>query len=148
MAKRTKLIYDNWYGYREIPCGTRMGYSLGYIDEDGNPIERMPYEYPYSYDGYVEWRGGENKEVTGTVYSDRLFQWDYEKYNRCMNQVFGNEKQMFDPHDHEKIEQMLRLYMEEPDLKLILQMKYCNKSSGYPLWRFDYSTGKSKKKKS
>ena len=117
-----------------------FGTLSGYVDEYDNPVERTPMTHPYSFDGYVEWRGGKNEKVNATVYSDRLWQWDYNKYNECMQKVFGNQKQMFDNNDNNKIEQMLRLYMNNPKLKLILVMKYCNWSNGYPVWRFDYNT--------
>lgn len=124
----------------------RGGYGfvdMGAVDEYDNPVKRTRSEYPYSYDGYVEWRGGHNSEITDTVYSDRLYQWDWEKYNRCRNEVYGNAGQYFDGYqEHDKIEKLLQLYMNEPKLKLILVMQYCNMSSGYPLWRFDYNIPK------
>ena len=112
------------YGWREV-------------DEHSNPVERTKREYPYSYDGFVTWRGGANKEINGTVYSDRLLQWDYKKTRELMKKHFGNEGDYYDKRSPEAIESFLSEYFDKK-IKLILIMEYCNVSSGYPLWRFDY----------
>lgn len=53
--------------------------NLYYVDEFGKPVERTKFDFPYSYDGFVTYRAGNNSEITGTVYSDRLSESDYEK---------------------------------------------------------------------
>lgn len=109
--------------------------GLHYVDEHDNPVERTKDTHPYSYDGYVVWRGGKNKEVTGTAYSDRLREWDCEKYD-TLSEKYGNPASMNKKNPAE-IEKFLQDYNNEPKLKLILIMEYC-RNNGYPVWRFDY----------
>lgn len=113
------------------------------IDELDRPVQRDQFSHPYSYDGFVTHRAGPNSEATGTVYSDRLMQWDWKKYNVLSKKHFGNEGQNFYLTDRTpaKIEAFLRDYNDNPKLKLVLIMQYCNQSSGYPVWRFDYNDG-------
>ena len=54
----------------------------GRVDEFDKPVKRTKQSHPYSYDGFVQWRGGPNEEATSTIYSDRLLQWDYDKHNK------------------------------------------------------------------
>jgi len=63
-----------------------------FIDEYGNTIERNKYDNPYSYDSFVTWQGGNNKEINDTVYSDRLFQWNCKKYSELCKKHFRDEK--------------------------------------------------------
>ncbi len=118
--------------------GHLYNYFDGKVDEHGNPVKRTKQSHPYSYDGFVQWRGGENKEANGTIYSDRLLQWDYEKHNELCEKHFGNKGQYWDARHPEKIEAFLRDWVDDQNLKLIFVMEYCNVSSGYPCWRFDY----------
>lgn len=113
---------------------------VGPIDEHGNVVSRTKETHPYNYDGFVQWRGGPNSAANGTIYSDRLLQWDYDKHNLLCKKHFGNRGQWWNQREPEKIEAFLRDWCDEPNLKLILVMEYCNQSSGYPCWRFDYHT--------
>jgi len=133
MNKRSRQIDMN--GYRVDPY-CLMGF--GAIDEHGDPVARTKATHPYNYDGYVLHRFGANKEANDTIYSDRLMQWDFDKHDRLLMQVFGDKRQAWTQRDPKKIEEFLRLWCEDPELKLILVMEYCNQSSGYPCWRFDY----------
>jgi len=112
------------------------------VDEFDNPVKRTKWSHPYTYDGFIQWRGGKNEDANGTVYTDRLYQWDYKKYNKLCVKHFGNEGQYWDSRSPEQIEKFLQDWCEDSDLKLIFVMEYCNQSSGYPLWRFDYHTSK------
>jgi len=113
----------------------------GKVDENDDPVKRTKRSHPYSYDGFVQWRGGENKEATSTIYSDRLLQWDFDKHDELCMKHFGNEGQYWNDRDPKKIEAFLRDWTDDQTLKLIFVMEYCNVSSGYPVWRFDYSKG-------
>lgn len=58
-----------------------------YLGIDGEPIERTPVDYPYSYDFHYIWgvsHTSEKEENLHSVYSDRLYQLDYKKYNKLM----------------------------------------------------------------
>ena len=57
----------------------------------GNPVERTKDKYPYSYDPFVVWKTEEDVKQNNTVYSDRLKQWDYEKYSGLCQKHFGNQ---------------------------------------------------------
>lgn len=45
-----------------------------YVDHEGNPCKRTRDQYPYSYDPYVTYRNGDNEEINGSMYSDRMMQ--------------------------------------------------------------------------
>ena len=113
-----------------------------YVDEFGKPIKRTPFEYPYSYDGFVTYRGGENSEANNTIYSDRLLQWDYEKCRKMMKKHFGESGDYWNNRSPKKIESFLKEWCGDKNLKLIFVMEYCNVSNGYPVWRFDFKTTK------
>lgn len=113
--------------------------STAPIDEHGNPVLRTKQTHPYSYDGFVLWRGGSNEEAISTIYTDRLLQWDYGKHNQLCMKHFGDRGQYWNNRDPKKIEAFIRDWLENQDVKLILIMEYCNQASGYPTWRLDFS---------
>ncbi|TXG76186.1 hypothetical protein E6Q11_05135 [Candidatus Dojkabacteria bacterium] len=78
------------------------------------------------------------KTPTNTVYSDRLIQWDYERYNEMCKRHFGNHAQAFYDRAPEKIQAFLRDYMNNQNVVLCRVEELENKSTGYPYWRFDY----------
>jgi hypothetical protein len=106
------------------------------MDYEGNPVKRTKKDYPYSYDPYVIYRNGKNSDVTDSVYSDRLFQWDPKLYNELSEKHFGNKGQFFSNRNIESIEKFLADYLNFKDLKLIVLMEGANFSSGYPYWVF------------
>lgn len=109
-----------------------------FVDLDDNPIKRTPYECPYEFDEYLIWKDENfDKEKYSAVYSDRLWQWDYEKYNRCCQEVFKNQGQRFDEREPEEIERFLSMYFGN-EIKLLAIMKGCNVNSGFPYWIFLY----------
>lgn len=107
-----------------------------FVDEYGHEVERNPFSHPYSFDGYVVWSSGTYEEYN-TVWSDRLLQWDYDKTRRLMGVHFGSFGDYYDDRTPQKIQSFLSDYFERP-IQLHRIMKYCNQSSGYPVWRFDY----------
>lgn len=109
---------------------------FNFVDLKDNPVERTKEIFPYSYDPFVIWKKG-YKESDNAVYSDRLHQWDWEKYNRCHKEVWGNEGQYFYENTPKEIEKFLRLYFNE-DIVLTAVMEGCNYSNGYPYWVFYY----------
>lgn len=116
------------------------GYELEprYVDIHGNKVEKTPYSHPYNYDEFVVWKSKNfNPSTDFGVYSDRLMQWDMEKYNKCCREVFSNEAQMFQNRKPEDIEKFLSLYLEE---KIILTavVQACHWLSGFPYWVFYY----------
>lgn len=94
---------------------------------------------PYSFHPYVTW-GDKKDKVTGSVYSDRLYQWDSELHDDLCLKYFGNKGQTWNPIDRspEVIEKFLRDYLNDPELKLVYIEKHCHMASGYPIWFFAY----------
>ena len=85
---------------------------------------------------YVVWKDKNfNEEECSAVYSDRLFQWNYEKYNKCCQEVFKNQGQQFYEREPKEIEKFLGMYFEK-QIKLTAIVQGCNQSSGYPYWVF------------
>lgn len=109
------------------------------INLAGTPIKRTKNEYPYSYDPFLIWKGDYHKGVGSVVYSDRLMQWDYKKFNKCCKKVWGNEGQLFYNRKPEDIEKFLSLYWNK-EIKLTAIEEGCNVSNGYPIWIFYYES--------
>lgn len=115
------------------------------IDRPYHPEQwevRSKYEYPYSYSPFIIY-GHEIKNTNindhGTVYSDRMFQWDYKKTNRWLKKIFGNENQYFNNKDPALVEKFLQKRFNYPRLRLDMIVEWCNLSNGYPLWSFHYT---------
>ncbi len=111
--------------------------SNGYVDLNGNPVKKTKREYPYSYDPYVVWKNDYVEGKSNTVYSDRLLQWDYKKFEECCMDVWGNHRQGFNDRTPEDIEKFLCKYFGK-EVKLTVIMECCNVSNGYPIWIFYY----------
>ena len=108
-----------------------------FADWNGDPIERTPHEFPYSYDAYVISKKSDNYKHC--VYSDRLLQWNYDKHNELCLKHFGNEGQYWSDRSDDKIEAFLRDYLDKPELELVGIMNGCNVSNGYPYWIFMFN---------
>ena len=101
----------------------------------GEKVRRPRKEYPYSFDHYCVFKAIDFDKTTDTVYSDRMLQWNSEKFNACHMHVFGDEGQYFDCRKPELIEQFLREYFDF-GLSLTGIEEGCNYSNGYPYWVF------------
>ncbi len=120
----------------------------GYITDDGwfceVPFRPKEYEirskhderYHYSYSPFIVW--GEDIPEQGCVYTDRLFQWDPEKFDKLCLKHFGNVSQYFNDRNHELVEAFLSDYLGKK-VKLGMIVEWCNVSSGYPLWSLHYT---------
>jgi hypothetical protein len=124
---------DVWYS-----SDGNITYGSGMIDEFDKPIKKTPSKYPYSYDGYITHRAGENKEANGTIYTDRLNMWDHKKCHELKQKHFGNQSDYWSDFSPDQIEAFLRDWCDDQELKLIFVMQYCNVSNGYPLWRLEF----------
>jgi hypothetical protein len=117
---------------------------MRYLGLDGRSVDRISDKFPYSYDEFVRFKRGykSNDEV---VYSDRLHQWDSEKYDKCCLEVFGNTGQYFSNRKIDDIQKFLRMYFDDESLIITAVTQACNVSNGYPYWGFYYrkSVGKS-----
>lgn len=110
-----------------------------FTDLYGNPVERTPYSHPYSFDQHVIWisEDFEKNKIYSAEYSDRMLEWDREKFARCIQEIFGNQRQAFDDRDPKDIESFLIKYFGHK-LKLVAIEKCCNLSTGYPICIFHY----------
>lgn len=118
--------------YQRDIAGREIGYVMQRVDLQGNVVERTKEEYPYSYDSYVVNRYGENDEINNTMWSDRLKQWDHEKFNECWERHCEGEN--FKSASKQQLTNFLRDYTDDPQLELIVLMESCNQASGFPLW--------------
>lgn len=115
-------------------------YFLPRVDEFDKPVLRTQAEYPYSYDGFILHRLGKNEEANATIYTDRLSSWGYEKKQTLSKKHFNDTGDDWSNRKPSAIQDFLREYTGDGELKLIFVMQYCHLSSGYPLWRLDYKT--------
>lgn len=110
-------------------------------DETGVYPSHMQYvlksRKPYSYEEF--YLHNTRRKYNAVDYSDRLVEWDYDKYNKCCQEVWGDQGQWFDSRRPEEIEKFLQLYHNEPKIKLAAIIEGCNVSSGYPYWVFRYN---------
>lgn len=106
-------------------------------------------DHPYCYDPLTIW--GEprpNKECNGTVYVDRLEQWDAAKYDRLAREHYRRGDTCYErPFDSYNckgylIERFLRDWFGDPKLRLLRVVEYCHPYTGYPTWRMDYVSSK------
>ena len=120
-----------------------FGFYVGrrYLDLEGRRIKRTPQTNPYNYDEFVIWKRELNTELyikdSEAVYSDRLMQWDFKKFNKCCMQVFGNSGQYFSSRKPEDIEKFLSIYLDT-EIELNIIVEGCNQANGYPYWVFIY----------
>lgn len=115
------------------------------VDEFGNPVSRGKHDHPYTYSGFVQERVHPNEVADGTVYTDRLLQWDYKLTRKLLTKYFDNGTtdkggDWWNNRSASRIQEFLRERFDNPKLTVVLVMEYCNVSNGYPLWRIDYAT--------
>lgn len=117
------------------------GYEMEprFYDLNGNPVERTPWSHPYAYDEFVVYKAENFDEGNSWVYSDRMLQWDREKYGDAFHKVWPGKSgsQMFHNRKPEDINQFLNLYFEKK-VTLTAVLQGCNVSTGYPYWIFAY----------
>lgn len=109
------------------------------MDIEGNVIEKTKAEYPYSYDPIVVFRNF-TLESENRIWSDRLLQWDYNKYNQLSRKHFGDESQYWYAREPHKVEAFLSDWLDKT-VRLVRITENCNVSNGYPVWSFDYIEG-------
>ncbi len=96
--------------------------------------------HPYSYDPFTIWGAPQaHAECTDTNWTDRLQEWDYAKYQVLAKKHYPDMSRPFDSYNCKGtlIEQFLRDWHADPDLKLLRVIEYCNAATGYPTWRLD-----------
>ncbi len=106
---------------------------FGAVGVDGEPVERTKAQYPYSYDTFIVWRTGANTEVTNSVYTDRMRQWEPEKFD-ALQKKYNKQFPAMTPAE-------LTSYMREytgKQVEVIYLAECCNNANGYPLWLIGY----------
>lgn len=120
-------IYDEFYRAVGLSFNIR-----------GEIVERPQRQYPYSYDPYCLYKSDDWSLTDDGDYSDRLQQWDYDKFTKCMKEVWGERcGQYFTNKDPKDIEKFLSLYFGKK-IKLTGIEQGCNVATGYPYWVFYY----------
>jgi hypothetical protein len=152
-SKINKMIKNgqHMWGNFDMPQIIMCGPGCDYIGNDGmrhttmaipyKPEEyeiKSKYSHPYSYSPIIIF-GDESVKADDAIYSDRMFQWDFEKTEKLLMKHFGERSQHFNDKDPAMIEKFLQERFNYPNLKLHMIVEWCNVSNGYPLWSFHYS---------
>lgn len=106
---------------------------------------RTRHSHPYSYDPFTIY-GGQGRDANGSVYTDRLYQWDHEKTRRIGAEVFGEKGYWFGQNlNPDLVQTFLRRWHDDDTIILTRVVEYCNASNGYPTWLLVYRTTKKAK---
>lgn len=131
-------MYGNYYYDFDLsPQPKGLDYTK-FVGLDGKPISCTPQTHPYSFDPYVIYKDNKWSINDEAVYSDRMMQWDYNKFNDCAKEVWNDHRQLFDSASPEELEKFLQLYFGSGFIELTAILKGCNQSNGYPYWIFYY----------
>ena len=79
-----------------------------------------------------------NLKADDTVYSDRLFQWEPDKFNELCKKYWGNTRQGFHGRKADEIEKFLCDYFGKTII-ITQIITGLNKSNGYPYWGFSFT---------
>jgi hypothetical protein len=112
-----------------------------HCDNYGNIVRRPKHEYPYSYDPYVLWQHDDESvldQINGSMYTDRLLQWDFDKHDKLCEKHFGDKGQYWNNRDPKKIEAFVRDWCEDQGLTFARLTEYCNHGNGFPVWLLSY----------
>jgi hypothetical protein len=143
--KTMKAHLDPWGDF--LTCdihGRPFQRAVGDEDLGRQDPPRTKSSHPYAYDPFTIWGAhSPNPKCNGSVYVDRLEQWDRAKYKQLAEEVYEGCRP-FDSYNckGDRIQEFLRRWNDDPALKLLRVIEYCNWSSGYPTWRLDYITKK------
>lgn len=121
-------------------------YSMNhsYVDLSGNPIDKNPKEYPYSYDPFVLFRDNEIslsfiQNECDAFDSDRLESWypnEISQFRKDNNIGHGNMYWAYTEFKDKLDEMISELFKKKCKIAAIIQN--CNISSGYPYWTIYY----------
>jgi hypothetical protein len=116
--------------------------NAGFITGFGFPQygERTPFTHPYSYDEFIIYddTDGIDRSQIHANYSDRLYQWDYRKFDMAMKQTTGDTRQRFSGLSVEQLSKFLQLYHDDTSIRCVKLVQGCNQSNGYPYWILFY----------
>jgi hypothetical protein len=137
-VKHLKCKWESEYGLEYDEKGHYVGhkpaddrYSILGLTYNPNPKDK--WSHPYSYDPFIVWYGNARKGDS-VVYSDRLVQWDYDKYMECAKTVRTKyNTNSFDINNPVQVKEFLSLYYDK-QVVLTAIVEGCNVSNGYPYW--------------
>lgn len=114
-------------------------HSSDFDREIESPMSPNRMKNLYNYDPMTVYQDRDYSSYTDchTVYSDRLHQWDHEKFNKISTAKFGNDGHYWNNRSPRLISEFLSEYFGH-SVKVVQIIEYCDQSSGYPVWRFDY----------
>lgn len=109
-----------------------------YLDLYGKQVKRTKKQYPYTYNPFVIWMDDNFNldKANIQVYSDRMREWDFDKYIECCRIVWkGCGVPINDTHILALYHymQFVHLYFKDdmPNFKLTAIMQGCNYGNGY-----------------
>lgn len=112
---------------------------------------RTKQSHPYCYDPFTIWGEPRPSAVcNGSVFTDRLEQCDRAKYVHLMHKHYRcGESDYVHPFALDNcqgrlIQAFLRDWFDDPKLRLLRVVEYCNQGTGYPTWSLDYHSVKKK----
>lgn len=108
--------------------------KIGFVDAENKRIAKHPITNPYDFSEHTVFIDA-YETTDEAVYSDRLYQWNSDKFNFAMSGVKGTNQQMFHNLSPSDIEKFLYLYYGD-NLKLTKIRYGCNVGNGYPYWVF------------
>jgi hypothetical protein len=127
------LRSDGYYGYNEDDFGGDRFSILGLSAPDGE--RKTKWTHPYNYDPIIVYFGSARKGDSA-VYSDRLWQGDYNKCEASINSIRSTDpQQRFRNDDPKQVEQFVSLYYNK-QVEVTAIVEGCNASNGYPYWIF------------
>lgn len=138
--------FDFEFGPNDPNFGLRIRRVQSDADRDLNSHDPpwTKQSHPYCYDPFTIWGDPRpSQECNGTVYTDRLDQWDSGKYERLATKHYSGHRP-FDSYSckGDRIEAFLRDWFDDPGLKLLRVVEYCHPGTGFPTWRLDYVSKK------
>jgi hypothetical protein len=139
MRKRRKMMNKpdrSVPDYHDFP-GEWIHHNGLRLSQPSDRRVRTKWSHPYSYDPIVQYQNSA-LGATGTIYTDRMLQWDYERHNALANKHFGNEGQRWDIRPVEQVRDFLRDWVGDQSLEIVLIEEQCNQATGYPAWRIDF----------
>jgi hypothetical protein len=126
--------WSDQIGY-EFDCHPRYSVGRGWsryrwVEPNMPGHQRTKEEYPYAYSAHYLF--GERSDDASAVYSDRLSQWDHDKFKSALGELSRKHFNQFSPKD---CSDFLSRYFGR-EVECVALAEECNVGNGYPLWIF------------
>lgn len=100
----------------------------------GEQVKKTPFTHPYGYDPFCIWRK-DWQDTDHVVYSDRLIEWDTQKYFDSLEAAGIKAISQATP---EQIEKFLRIYFDKDTLTLTGIEEWCHHANGNTYYMYYY----------